>query len=125
MPGDRSASLDVNRRGFLRASTVLAGATALGFSGVFGLRSASAAAGDDPSTILNVAATAETFACTHYYSALKSNITWTQAQLDYIRSALEQELFHLEFLNSNGGKSLADKFYFPANVFHSRTTFGT
>src|SRR5579859_683844 len=125
MPGNHSGSLDVNRRGFLKASTLLAGATALGFSGMFGLRSASAAAGDDPITILNVAATAETFACTHYYSALKSNIVWTQAQLDYIRSALEQELIHLEFLNTNGGNTLAKEFYFPTGVFNSRTSFGT
>src|SRR5229473_2461904 len=110
MPGENRPSLEVNRRSFLKSSTLLAGATAFGFSGVFGLRSASAAEGDDAATILKVAATAETFACTHYYSALKSNIIWTQAQLDYIRSALEQELIHLEFLNKNGGDTLADKF---------------
>jgi hypothetical protein len=114
----------VSRRNFLKAGTVLAGVSAVGFSAAFGLRSASAAEGDSVETIINIAATAETFACTHYYRALKSGIKFTTPQLAYIRAALEEELIHLEFLNANGAKALADKFYFPQNTFKSALTFG-
>jgi len=112
------------RRNFLAGGTLLAAASTLGFSGMFGLRSAHAADGDDVQTIINIAATAETFACTHYYGALKSRIRFTTQQLAYVKAALEQELIHLEFLNANGAKSLADKFYFAKGVYNSATSFG-
>jgi hypothetical protein len=74
--------------------------------------------------MINVAATAETFACTHYYGALKSKIRFTTQQLAYVKAALEEELAHLEFLNANGAKSLADKFYLAKGVYNSAATFG-
>lgn len=113
-----------SRRRFLMESALIGSAAALGFSGVFGLRSARAAEGDDPQTILDVASTAETFACTHYYQALKSKIKWTTPQLAYIKAALEEELIHLEYLNTNGGKTLTDKFYFPKGVLNTAISFG-
>ncbi len=113
-----------NRREFLRGGALLAVASALGFAGAFGLRRAEAADGDDVQTIVNVAATAETFACTHYYRTLTSNIRFTSQQTQYIRAALEQELAHLEFLNANGAKALADSFYFPVNTYRSAISFG-
>jgi hypothetical protein len=119
---NKAAQLD--RRNFLKGSALLASATALGFTGMFGLRRANAADGDDVPTMLNVAATAETFACTHYYQALNSKIRFTTPQLAYIRAALEEELIHLEFLNANGGKTLADKFYLPAGAFKTAKSFG-
>src|SRR5258706_1012281 len=114
----------VSRRNFLKAGTVLAGASAVGFSAAFGLRSAKAADGDNVETIVNLAATAETFACTHYYRALKSGIKFTTPQLAYIKAALEEELIHLEFLNANGAKAVTETFYFPQNTFKSALTFG-
>src|SRR5579859_4531379 len=113
------------RRAFLKQSAWLAGATALGWSGVFGLSRVSAAGGDDIPTILNLAATAETFACTHYYQTLNSKIRFTEPQLAYIKAALEEEFIHLQYLNANGGKTLTDKFYFPVGALNSRVSFGT
>ena len=113
------------RRSFLKGGALLASATALGFTGFFGLGRASAADGDDVPTMLKVAATAETFACTHYFQALSSKIRWTTPQLAYIRAALEEELIHLEFLNANGGDTLADKFYLPQGAFKTARSFGT
>lgn len=112
------------RRNFLVGGTLLAAASTLGFGGMFGLRSVQAADGDDVQTIINIAATAETFACTHYYGALKSKIRFTTQQLAYVKAAAEQELIHLEFLEANGAKSLADKFYFPKSVYNSAGAFG-
>jgi len=119
---------DVSRRGFLKGSAVLAAASTLGFSGMFGLRSIMAAAADDDiPTILNVAATAETFAVTHYYRALNKKTTkaaFTAAQIAYLKAGLESEQDHLDFLNANGGKALTDKFYFPMGTFDIAKTFG-
>jgi len=99
----KNSSLD--RRTFLKGSALLASASALGWNGIFGLSRASAADGDDIPTILNIAATAETLACTHYYQALKSEIRFTDPQIAYIRAALEEEYIHLQFLNDNGGNA--------------------
>lgn len=115
----------INRRDFLKGSTLLATASTVGFSGMFGLHNLSQTAGDDIPTILNIAATAETFACTHYFQALNSKIRFTTPQLAYIKAALEEELIHLEFLNANGGKALLEAFYFPQGVFKSAISFGT
>jgi len=55
--------ITVTRRNFLTTGVLLASASTFGFSGMFGLRQANAADGDDVPTILNIAATAEAFAC--------------------------------------------------------------
>ena len=117
------APVMLNRRDFLKNGALLGAATQLGFGGVFGL--VQAPQGDDIPTMLNVAATAETFACTHYYQALTSKIKFTTAQLAYVKAALEEELVHLEFLNANGGKSLATSFYFPKGTFNTAQSFGS
>ncbi len=106
----------VSRRGFLMGSTLAAGAALLGFQELFGAHAQDS--DDDAATILNLAATAETLACTHYYNVLAQNkITFSAPQISYLRAALESELTHLEFLNANGGKSQANEFYFPDKVF--------
>jgi hypothetical protein len=113
-----------NRRDFLRGGLLLTAASAVGFSGVFGIKQTTADSnGDDISTIVNVAATAETFACTHYYRALTSKIKFTTQQFAYIKAALEEELIHLEFLNQNGASALATSFYFPSITFTSPVAF--
>jgi len=119
----QSNSSPLNRRDFLKGSTLLAAASTFGFSGMFGLRANMA--DDDIPTILHIAATAETFACTHYFQALSSKIRFTTPQLAYIKAALEEELIHLEFLNANGGKAIVDAFYLPQGVFKSAVSFGT
>jgi hypothetical protein len=115
----------ISRRGLLRDSALLSLAATFGFSGAFGIKAARAADGDEPQTILDVAATAETFACTHYYRALKSTIKFTSQQTAYLKAALEEELIHLEFLNANGGKALATTFFFPQGTFNSAVSFAT
>src|SRR5260221_4691799 len=109
---------------FLWGGAVLAKVPHLELRGLFALGAVQAADGDDVQTIVNIAATAETFACTLYYGALSSKVRWTTPQLAYIKAALEQEEIHLEFLNSNGAKALADKFYLPKGMFNSATSFG-
>jgi hypothetical protein len=114
-----------SRRGFLKGAASLgAGAAALSFAQVFGVQTASAQlqdAQDAPQTILNLAATAETLAATSYYSTIMNNpLGFNRSELDILRYALSSELYHLEFLTSAGGRSLADRFYVPARFLSDK-----
>ncbi len=114
----------LSRRSMLKATSLVAAGSALGFSGLFGLRPLFAA-DDDVATIVNVAATAETFATTHYYRALSEpGLKASDDVKKYFAAAMYAELVHLQFLQSNGGKSLADKFYFPVGTFKDVPTLG-
>jgi Ferritin-like domain len=120
-------SQGLGRRGFLKgAAGIGGGIAAASFVEAFGLqRSALAAdAGDDVQTIVNLAATAETLAVTFYYSAL-TGATFDLAEDDlvYLRLAMDAEKYHLDFLNSAGGKTLTDKFYVPATVLSDVNVF--
>lgn len=110
-----------SRRNFMKTSALLAGAATVGFGGMFGL--ALADADDDKTTILNIAATAEAFAVTYYFQALKSKI-FTTTQLAYLKAGLDQEYQHLQFLKANGGTPQKDAFFFPLNTFKDTKTFG-
>jgi hypothetical protein len=118
----------ISRRDVLKGSALLAAASTLGFNGVFGLKSVAASvagADDDATTIVTVAATAETFAVTHYYRALEEkNLKLTESERVYFLAALESEFVHLQFLQANGGKTLTDKFYFPMGTFKDSATLG-
>ncbi len=111
-----------SRRNFLRSGALLSTISVLGLGQAFGV---SAADGDDIPTMLNIAATAETFACTHYYRAITAKIRFTTPQLAYVKAALEEELIHLEYLNANQGKALATSFFFPTGTFNSPSSFAT
>jgi hypothetical protein len=117
----------LSRRTLLKGGVVALGAemTLVGFDELFGYRRVFGQSdGDDPATILNLAATAETLAVTHYYNVLTaSTIPLTPAEQNYFKSALDAELKHLEYLNANGGKALAAEFYFPNNVYDDRQQF--
>lgn len=116
-------SENVSRRIFLRGSAVAAAASVIGFKGLFEVNAAQTA-DDDAGTILNLAATAETLACVHYYNSLSQGLLqFTPAQTAYIKAALAEELAHLELLNASGGKSLVDKFFTPQNVFRDLSVF--
>jgi hypothetical protein len=96
-----------------------------GFAGLFSASSVSAAeGGDDVQTILNLAATAETLAVTHYYSIIMSRtFDLADDEVVYLKFALDQEQAHLEFLNANGAKSLTSNFYVPAALLSDKAVF--
>lgn len=89
----------------------------LGFAQLFGVQTASAElqdAQDSPQTILNLAATAETLAATAYYATLNGNpLGLSATHRTWLTLALSAELYHLRFLQSLGGRSLASEFYVP------------
>lgn len=117
----------INRRGFLKGAIgVGGGITAASFASVLGLSSAFAShdAQNDLQTILNLAATAETLAVTHYYSALTARkFDLDDADILYLKFALDAEQQHLDFLNANGGRALTDKFFVPANLLSDPAVF--
>jgi len=117
----------LSRRDLLKRGAVAGGASLVSFSGLFGLRGALARGndeGDDVQTILNLAATAETLACTLYYAVLTTGeIPFTEVDVFYLTGALDAELQHLEFLNANGGAALAEEFYFPPDTFTDLSVF--
>jgi len=113
----------LTRRNFLTGSAV---ATAATFSGVFGYTQVFAQDdGDDPQTILNLAATAETFACVHYYTAIMSAeaLKLTPTEVRDLKTFLDAELKHKLFLEANGAKALATEFFVPENLFTDRDLF--
>ena len=116
----------LTRRDLLKRGTV-AGASLVSFPTLFGLHSALAqdeSEGDDVATILNLAATAETLACTLYHAVLTTGeIPFTEVDIFYLTGALDAELQHLEFLNANGGEGLTEEFYFPQDVFTDLAVF--
>ncbi|MHB8629309.1 MAG: ferritin-like domain-containing protein [Aggregatilineales bacterium] len=118
----------ISRRGFLAGTSLAAVGATAGFSGLFGMIAARAqSAGDDPQTIINVAATAEAFAVTHYHRALAktTKAQFSAADRAYLQAALETEQAHFDFLVANGAKPVTTSFYFPAGTFDSVKTFGT
>jgi hypothetical protein len=116
----------LSRRNLLKgAAGVSGGLVAASFASAFGVRSAAAANGeDDPQTILNLAATAETLATTFYWAALTlAQFKVADDDVAYLKLALDAEKYHLDFLTSNGGKTLATQFYVPANLLSDAGVF--
>lgn len=115
---------NLNRRDFLKVSAAFGTAAAtLSFPAAFGLQRAFAA-DDDAQTILNIAATAETFATTHYYRAL-SEMDFNDGEKAYMLAAMESELLHRNFLIANGAKPIVEEFYFPEGTFADNKMLGT
>lgn len=113
----------VSRRNFLKVSAAMGTAAAtLSFPAAFGLQRAFAA-DDDAQTILNIAATAETFATTHYYRAL-SEMDFNDGEKAYMLAAMESELLHRQFLMANGAVPIVESFYFPQGTFADNATLG-
>ena len=124
-----------SRRGMIRSGGVLAaGASLAGVAGALGVGAAAAAdlpleanghdAQDSVALILNLAATAETLAVTHYHAALTSGgLDLTDMEKMILRAALSSELQHLEFLNAAGGKAVTEQFYVRENAYSDRSVF--
>jgi hypothetical protein len=116
----------LTRRGFVKgAAGVGGGLAAASFAGAFGMgRAEAAAANDDVATIANLAATAETLAVTFYYYGITAgNFGLDAADVLYLQLAMDAEQYHLDILNSLGGKSLTQQFFVPANVLTDASVF--
>jgi hypothetical protein len=117
---------NLSRRSFLKGSAVATGASVASFSSLFGYsRLFAQGEGDDPQTILNLAATAETFACVHYYNVLENAeaLMLTEEEQNWVKSFLDSEMKHKQFLEANGAVPVATEFYVPGNLFTDRATF--
>jgi hypothetical protein len=117
----------LSRRAFLTSSTTAAGIAVLGANGLFGFSRAFAqdmtAANDDVQTILNVAATAELFATTHYLAAINGDLGLAEAQLNYMKAAFISERDHYELLVSLGATPVVTEFYVPDGLFSDQALF--
>lgn len=124
MDVERSAGPASTRRGFLGvAAGVSAGVAAASFHGVFGIGSA-VAAGDEVTSILSLAATAEALAVTCYYATLTgAGFLIDETALDHFRRVLGAELHHLQILRSLGGQPLQQRFSLPDGMFTDARIF--
>lgn len=116
-----------SRRSFMKTTAgVGGGITVASFAAMFGLTTTASASHDrmdDVATIANLAATAETLAITSYYNTIVNNpIGYSNDVILYFKYALSAELYHLDILESLGGKSLASKFYVPAKFLSDKAT---
>lgn len=113
----------VSRRTLLKGGAALAaGASMFSFSNFFGFsRVLGQGDGDDPQTILNLAATAEALACAGYFTAINAadQLGLTASQTSQLRQFLDSELKHKNFLEANGAVPLTLEFYTPVGMFDS------
>jgi hypothetical protein len=116
----------ISRRGFLKGTAGIGGGiAAASFASAFGMGTAqAAAANDDVATIANLAATAETLAVTFYYAAITgAQFDVEEADVVYLKLAMDAEQYHLDILGTLGGKSLTQQFYVPATVLSDAAVF--
>lgn len=119
----------LSRRNLLKGAA--AGLLAGGFSlkdqkSFFGINPAMAQSGnDDIQTILDLAATAELFAATHYLEASinADALNLDGFERDYMDAGIATEYAHYELLVSLGAAPLATEFYFPEGLFENRALF--
>jgi len=122
---ERLVDRDVSRRNMLK--TVGVGSSVAAFSIAMGLMSpedasAQAPAGDDPQTILNLAATAEALAITSFASIITQSTFFSglpAVYQNYLKSALTQEQVHFDFLVASGARPLANRFFFPNGILQN------
>lgn len=118
----------ISRRSFLKGSTTAAGLAVLGTTGLFGISTAFAqdmagTANDDVQTIINVAATAELFASTHYLAAINGSLGLADKQIEYLKAAFVSERDHLDLLKSLGAEPVVSEFYVPDGLFSDKAMF--
>ncbi len=114
----------LSRRSILKGA-VAGGASLLTFNQLFGYRQLSAQDNEnDIETIVNLAATAEMIACTHYYRVLTdSNIALAPDEIEMLKGFLDAELQHLELLYLNQATPVTERFYLPTDVYNDREQF--
>lgn len=120
---------NLSRRAFLKNSAIFAGASTIGFSGLFGIDKAFAqdASGsdDDVQTVLNLAATAELFATTHYLAAINGDLGLDDVQVNYLKAGFIAEQDHYDLLTSLGATPVVTEFYVPEGLFSDVAMFST
>ncbi len=114
----------VSRRNFVKAGA--AGASLVGMTQLFGISTAFAQDGDDDTqTIINLAATAELFATTHYLAGINGAeaMGLDEIQVNYLKTGFLAEQDHLELLMSLGATPLFTEFYVPDGLFADKDLF--
>ncbi len=114
----------VSRRNILKM--VGAGSSVAVLSAALGLPTTTfaqtAAGGDDPQTILNLASTAEALAVTAFHSVITQSNFYGRLRpvyQNYLKSALTQEMAHYNFLVAAGARPLANQFFFPNGILEN------
>jgi len=106
---------------------MLGGGAMLSFSQLFGFTKVFGqdAADDDTTTIINLAATAELFATTHYLAAINNAeaLDLDDVQVEYLKAGFLAEQDHLELLQSLGAVPVVTEFYVPENLFSDKAMF--
>jgi Bacterial SH3 domain/Ferritin-like domain len=122
---DRTMQNTFSRRSLLKAGTVAA--SLAGLKHFFGIPLAFAqdSADDDLQTIINLAATAELFATTHYLAAINGDLGLAEAQVNYLKTGFLAEQDHLDLLVSLGATPLFTEFYVPETLFSDVALFST
>ncbi|MCU0512545.1 MAG: ferritin-like domain-containing protein [Anaerolineae bacterium] len=117
----------LSRRALLKGGALAGGAALVGFNGIFGFSRVlgQEMADDDLQTIINLAATAELFATTHYLAAINgaADLGLDDAQLAYMKAGFLAEQDHLELLQSLGATPVVTEFYVPEMLFSDLTLF--
>lgn len=118
---------NISRRNLLKGSALLGGGTLLTFNQAWGFSRAfgQEMADDDLATIINLAATAELFATTHYLAAINNAdaLGFDGEQLAYMKAGFLAEQDHLELLQSLGAVPVVNEFYVPETLFSDIALF--
>jgi hypothetical protein len=120
---------NLSRRSFLTGSMAAAGAATVGLNSLFGFSRAFAqemsGENDDTATVINLAATAELFASTHYLAAINNAeaLGLDDAEVAYMKAAFISERDHLDLLVSLGAVPVVTEFYVPETLFSDRALF--
>lgn len=119
----------LSRRTLLKGGAMLgAGLGVAGiFNGTFGFNRVLGQdmMNDDIATVINVAATAELFATTHYLAAINNAeaLGLGTVQLNYMKAGFLAEQDHLELLQSLGATPVVTEFYVPEMLFSDVNLF--
>ncbi|MEQ8675861.1 MAG: ferritin-like domain-containing protein [Aggregatilineales bacterium] len=118
----------LSRRSFLKGSAIAAGVSATGVHGLFGISSLFAqdmmsGENDDIQTVINLAATAELFASTHYLAAINGDLGLADVQVNYLKAAFISERDHYDLLLSLGAVPVVTEFYVPDGLFSDVALF--
>jgi hypothetical protein len=111
----------------LSRRTVLKGSALAALTSLFGFNVAAYAqdGDDDTQTIINLAATAELFATTHYLAGINGAeaMGLDPVQVDYLKTGFLAEQDHLDLLRSLGAEPVVTEFYVPEGLFEDKALF--